>query len=780
MKILLIEDDELVVQALTEALTNQHYTVDVADDGQKGWELVSAFTYDLIVLDVMLPKLDGIALCQRLRSQGVQVPILLLTAQNTSTNKILGLDAGADDYVTKPFDLQVLLARIRALLRRGQAELPPLLSWGNLGLDPSTCEVTCDRQLIHLTPKEYGLLELFLRNPHRVYSRSSILNHIWALEASPGEETVTAHIKGLRQKLKAAGIADDPVETVYGIGYRLKPSPKDEEQNSPSQQRNKAPDICASAPSTEAPLEREQQARAEVASIWERVQEKLRKRVSLMEQATTAMLKSQLSNELRLQAQQEAHKLAGSLGMFDLDEGSRLARAMERLFQLPELNKEQMQQLSALAAVLRRELQQSPIGQPKTLQQPLLLIVSPDESFSEELAIEASVRGLRSKRLSSTEARWIVNPLPDVVLLDLGDGKNVERSQLELLGELKASTPPVPVIVSSSRNLRDRIQIARLGGRKFLKKPMPSAQVLDAVTQVLQQTRYQTARVMVVDDDPQVLIALRHLLQPWGMRLSALENPLQFWNTLEKIEPDLLILDVEMPQVNGLELCQVVRNDPRWTDLPVLLLTVRTDAEMMQQVFAYGADDFVSKPIVGPELIARILNRLERSRLYQSRIQIDPLTGVANYRFSLQELAEFIEMARRYSQPLCLAVLQLDCLKQINEQYGHAIANQALSQFGKLLRQTFQSEDVVARWGGAEFVVGMYAMTKTDGVQRLTEVREKLQQKAIALPERLEIAFSAGVVQYPRDGTQIQTLYQAANALLRPAEAAGDRIKMRE
>lgn len=137
MRVLVVEDDNLISTSLVKILTDQHYTVDSATDGQAGWELVDCFNYDLILLDVMLPKLDGISFCRKLRSQGNKTPIFLLTAQDTSTNKVMGLDAGADDYLAKPFDFQELLARIRALLRRGGSTLPPLLEWGNLQLDPS-------------------------------------------------------------------------------------------------------------------------------------------------------------------------------------------------------------------------------------------------------------------------------------------------------------------------------------------------------------------------------------------------------------------------------------------------------------------------------------------------------------------------------------------------------------------------------------------------------------------------------------------------------------------
>jgi DNA-binding response OmpR family regulator/HPt (histidine-containing phosphotransfer) domain-containing protein len=226
MRILLVEDDESIAQVLVSTLKNQNYLVDVATDGEEGWELVEGCAYDLIVLDVGLPKIDGMTLCRKMRSQGYQMPILLLTARDTTQDKVMGLDAGADDYLVKPCEPQELAARIRALLRRGDSALPPILEWGDLQVNPNTFDVTYDNTPVNLTPTEYRLLELFLRNKTRVYSRSAILDHLWAFDDPPGEETIRAHVKGLRQKLKASGAPGDLIETVYGLGYRLKQLPK--------------------------------------------------------------------------------------------------------------------------------------------------------------------------------------------------------------------------------------------------------------------------------------------------------------------------------------------------------------------------------------------------------------------------------------------------------------------------------------------------------------------------------------------------------------------------
>jgi two-component system, OmpR family, response regulator len=222
MRILIAEDEDQISETLKEALSYQQHVVDVASDGQTAWELVEAFTYDLILLDVVLPKLDGITFCQKLRQHGYHMPVLMLTAKGTLDDKILGLDSGADDYLLKPFELKELEARIRALMRRSSDTLPPILRWGKLQLNPNTCEVMYENTPVHLTPKEYSLLSLFLRNSNRMFSRSAIIEQLWSFEEPPGEETVKMHIKSLRHKLKLAGATEDPIETVYGLGYRLR------------------------------------------------------------------------------------------------------------------------------------------------------------------------------------------------------------------------------------------------------------------------------------------------------------------------------------------------------------------------------------------------------------------------------------------------------------------------------------------------------------------------------------------------------------------------------
>ncbi len=221
MKLLLIENNQLLTRWLQKALTKHHYIVDIASDRQMSWDLVEAFNYDLLILDVTSPTLDGLNLVRQVRAGGYQMPIILLTEKNSIEYGIKGLDAGADDYVVKPYNLQELLARIRSLLRRGQCGSSPVLEWGGLCLDPSTCEASYQARLLPLTPKEYSLLELFLRRGYQVLTHSIIIENLWVLDDPPQESSLKAYVKRLRQKLQQAGAPKDLIETVYGLGYRL-------------------------------------------------------------------------------------------------------------------------------------------------------------------------------------------------------------------------------------------------------------------------------------------------------------------------------------------------------------------------------------------------------------------------------------------------------------------------------------------------------------------------------------------------------------------------------
>lgn len=528
-----------------------------------------------------------------------------------------------------------------------------------------------------------------------------------------------------------------------------------------------------------------------VKKAWERFRGPVTARVDAVEAAAIAVLEGRLGEDERRHAEREAHKLAGSVGTFGFAQGSRLAREVETLLQgTAPLGQAEALRLTDLAVALRRELARppSPVTAPPRVQQqadpasgprtlPLLLVVDDDAELAERIAMEAAGRAMRARVARDVaEARVAVaDERPAAVLLDLSFERE-GRNGLDLLGELAAYVPRIPVIVlTGSGAFADRVEVARLGGVGFLQKPVAPQSAVDAVLGVLHRGQQRRSCILAVDDDPLILDAVRQHLEPAGVDVNILNDPERFWDALEEGSPDAVLLDIDMPRVSGIELCRVMRNDSRWSATPVIFLTARTEAETVQRVFAAGADDYVAKPFVGPELVTRVTNRLERVQLHRALADSDPLTGVANRRRSDELMTQLIHLAVRNRSPFALALLDLDHFKMVNDRHGHGMGDEVLRRTARLLERGFRAEDVVARWGGEEFVVGMYGMDKDDAVRRLEAVLDHLRDEPFEFPgaEPLRVTFSAGIAQFPVDGEDLPALYRVADATLYKAKQAG-------
>jgi two-component system, OmpR family, response regulator QseB len=221
MRILIVEDDPRIHASLAEDLRRQQYTVDVVSDGPTGLDFARTGVHDVILLDVLLPGLDGLQLCRRLRREESKALILMITARGEVSDKVAALDAGADDYLVKPFDLAELSARIRAVWRRQNGVRQPTLAHGALRLDPNRRVVTYLDAVVSLTVTEYAILETLMQNPLQVFSRAMLQDKIMSFEHDAPRDSIKTHITNLRRKLRDAGGAADPIENVYGIGYRL-------------------------------------------------------------------------------------------------------------------------------------------------------------------------------------------------------------------------------------------------------------------------------------------------------------------------------------------------------------------------------------------------------------------------------------------------------------------------------------------------------------------------------------------------------------------------------
>jgi diguanylate cyclase (GGDEF)-like protein len=788
MKILLIEDDDITRELLAEELSAARYAVEQAADGELGLALASLWSYDLILLDLQIPKLDGLTVCRQLRERGITTPILMLTAQTAQEDIVTGLDTGADDYVTKPFEVGQVLARIRALLRRGSMTngKAPALTWGKLSLDPATTLVTYDNRPIPITPKEYSLLELFLRNPHRVFSRSNILDHLWTMDDSPTEGAVTNLVKDLRNRLKQNGVKETVVQTVYGLGYRLK-------QNEAQQEQAEAESRPKAVQGTTAPT-------TTLASIVARFQNSLQQRVEILEEVTRAFQAGGMAAPQRELACEEAHRLAGGLGTFGYEEGSALARQMEKLLEGKEpLDPTEIAKLSQNLLALKQVVVSQPvapsgrdvadsttvhilvaIGIPNSILLPLKTVAS-SRNWSLEVmpAVEDFLR----------QDRAVVG---EVILLYLQPAR-AHDEKWSTLSELKRRWPKRPVIVLSPvESLEDRVQAVRLGADRYLVAPCSPDKLMDSLAELVTPSPLSEPRVLVVETDPAVCDTVEDLLTPWGVKVTVLNNAAQFWEVLRSADPHLLLLAEDMPTFGGINLCQVVRQDSQYGDLPILMLTSQPNHIAVRQVFELGYDDVVTKPIISPELITRVLSRIERSQLrqqldamrqqqilyWQRQEQLDPITLIANDRYFSTLLQQQWERHRQDQAPIALILCTPDRLEDSAQPQSQWAIDQLLRQVAQILQSTINPNiDLAARYSDDAFAI-VLPNTNRDGVLRVVNRIQQAIQPMQWLPSSVLqpgfVTLSLGVGVTVPNATQLcDELLKGTDQALKAAKANG-------
>jgi diguanylate cyclase (GGDEF)-like protein len=511
-------------------------------------------------------------------------------------------------------------------------------------------------------------------------------------------------------------------------------------------------------------------------------------RVAVIERAVTTLITGDLDVGLLGEARGAAHTLAGSAGTFGYVRASQLAREIEseldgaELTSVPGISKLALSLRGELEAEVPAALSAPPAPAASSEDRVRVLLLSAQRELCARIAAEARARGIDLPIAGSLQEAHVLceRQRPAIVLLDLTLPAGETQGAYALFSAAEDSSEgeavvSIPVLaLTDGRAFAERVEVARRGGQGLLASSLPAADLLDAAVQSLERERLTATRVLLVDDDPAVLEAVRVLLEGHQLEVFTLADPERFWETLAEVQPELLLLDLDMPGVNGRELCSVVRGDPRWSHLAVIFVTAHSDPETVQSLFAAGADDCIAKPLEGSALITRVTNRLERIRLHRQHAESDSLTGLATRAKASETLLRLLLLAERFSQPVSVAMLDIDRFKTINDTQGHAAGDSVLRGLGRHLAREFRGDDVVGRWGGEEFIAGMYGMARQDGVNRLAEILKRFSDEPFQGPDgTFRVSFSAGVAQFPLDGRDPDAILAAADEALYSAKAAG-------
>lgn len=526
--------------------------------------------------------------------------------------------------------------------------------------------------------------------------------------------------------------------------------------------------------------------RAVIAVIWARNRADAFARLTVLEDAVAALIENRLTEGIRRDGEREAHRLAGSAGTFGFLRASEAARELEHIFSgtapVPsDTAFKAANEVVALRADLGREMSMpmSAHGDELTAFPPSvrgargLIVAISGEQRRHEVTAGAAARGFHAIPIETADQRPEWDEAPVAALVDV---RFAGSRGMDLITSLGSSEPAIPsVALTPDGAFSGRLETVRAGAQGFLATTAPVDEMLDAIEGILARGNTTDTTVVIVDDDPGILGTVNAILGAAGIRTIGIEDPTNFWKALEDEQPDLVVLDLDMPGIRGDELCRVIRSDARWAGLPILFLTADQEVGTAASLFAAGADDLVQKPFDGSELLARIRNRLDRTRLLRAASGIDALTGLANRRQSEPELQMLLDLADRLEQPVSIAMLDLDLFKRVNDNYGHAMGDLVLRRIGSMLRESFRRDDVVSRWGGEEFLLGLYGMGSEDAIQQISAVLDRLRHEIFSTSSgnATAVTFSAGVATYPHDSRTVTGLREAADRALYRAKRHG-------
>lgn len=489
---------------------------------------------------------------------------------------------------------------------------------------------------------------------------------------------------------------------------------------------------------------------------------------------------------LRTAARVLAHRISGTAGAYGVPEvGSACAQVEELIVALAEGPQPPaaadwepvLRACEAVYGAARKSQQAQQTGPEPRANEPRFLVVDDDPAvltFLEALARQQAVEVVRAADEAEALSRARTSP-PDAAILDVRLGQDKSFQLARELRSLPGLEQLPLAFMSIDAGLENRIAAAHAGGSLYLTKPLDPQRFAAAVRQLVALRDATRPRVLVLDDDPIFLALASAVLRSDGIAVSTQSDGLKVLESLQNTRPDLLLLDVMLPGFSGFDLCRMLRTTPEWQDLPILFVTATSTVEHRIAAFQAKADDFLVKPVVRDELLARVRVRIERARMMREKGYRDSLTGVLLRRAFVETLEARLSDCRRRDAKLSVAILDLDDFKKINDRYGHLVADRVLARLGALMTTRFRIEDVRGRWGGEEFVLGVAG----EGAEMTHFLVERLLSELRAIEfagdngEVFRTAFSAGVATFPSDGATLDELMRSADRRLLAAKAQG-------
>lgn len=407
-----------------------------------------------------------------------------------------------------------------------------------------------------------------------------------------------------------------------------------------------------------------------------------------------------------------------------------------------------------------------------------ILVVDSDDGFLdivEELGKQRLVEIVRAKTFREALDRACILPL-DAALINVH--AEVPDESFKLARELRNlpgyETLPL-AFISGNALVKDRVEAAHAGASLYLDKPLESDSLEKAVEHLVAIRTGGRPRILLVDDDEFFANTIALILRNEGVVVRILTDPNKILEVMQDFPPELLLLDVMMPGITGFEVCRMLRQIPRWQDLPIVFLTGQTGVENRLEAFRSGGDDYLPKPVVNEELLTRVKVRLDRARMLKDRSDKDTITGLLLRRAFSEQLAQLLADGQRNKSVFTICLLDVDKFKNVNDTYGHLAGDKVLAGLGQLLARRFRVEDLRGRWGGEEFILGFRRESKETMHAAINRVLAEFREMVFTGDDGQEFkcSFSGGMASYPEDGESIYELIQTADARLYEAKKQG-------